>query len=97
MLQGSILQPILFLIYVNDLLNGLKRECKLFANDTSLSSKGHDVNTSDSDINKDLEKKTTELFSEKMSFNPYPSKQAQKVIFIRAEWSNPSHNYEQGI
>ena len=58
MLQGSILRPILFLIYVNDLLNGLKRECKLFANDTSLSSEGHDVNTSASDINKDLEKKS---------------------------------------
>ena len=97
MQQGSILRPILFLIYVNEVLNGLKRECKLFANNTSLFSKGHDVNTSASDINKDLEQKAIELFSEKMSFNPYPSKQSQKVIFIRGEWSHPSHNYGQGI
>ena len=35
--QGSILGLLMFLIYVNDLSNGLKSECKLFADDTSLS------------------------------------------------------------
>ena len=52
--QGSILGTLLFLIYVNDLPNGLKSECKLFADDTSLFSVAYDVNTSASDINKDL-------------------------------------------
>ena len=34
--QGSILGHSLFLIYINDLSDGLQSDCKLFANDTSV-------------------------------------------------------------
>ena len=52
-LQGSILGPLLFLTYVNDLSDGLKSECKLFAVDISLFFLVHDINTSASDLNEE--------------------------------------------
>ena len=44
--QGSIVGPLLFLIYINNLSDNLTSNAKLFANDTSLFSVVHDVNTS---------------------------------------------------
>ena len=81
--QGSILGPLLFLIYINDLSDGLKCECKLFADDTSLFFVVNDINTSASDLNEDLEKIGNWPFKWKMNFNPGPNKQAQEIIFSR--------------
>ena len=53
--QDSILGPILFLIYINDLSEGHSTNAKLFADDTSLSSVIHDSQTSANVLNKDLE------------------------------------------
>ena len=90
--RGSILGPLLFLIYVNDLSHGLKSECKLFADDTSLFSVVHDIRTSASDINSDLTLISNWAFQWKMSFNPDPSKQSQEIIFSRKKMksSHPS-------
>ena len=44
-LQRSILGPLFFLIYLNDLLENIESTVKLFADDTSLFSVAHDNNT----------------------------------------------------
>ena len=81
--QGSILGPLLFLIYINDLADGLSSIAKLFADDTSLFSVVHNANTTAKELNNDLVKISNWAYQWKMSFNPDPSKQAQKVIFSR--------------
>ena len=54
--HGSILRPLLFLIYINDLSDDLSTNAKLFAGDTSLFSVVRDINTSAAHLNNDLRK-----------------------------------------
>ena len=54
--QGSILENLLFLIYINDFADGLKSVYKIFADDRSLLPKIKDIDTSNIDINDNLVK-----------------------------------------
>ena len=54
--RGCILGPLLFEMYINDLPDGLSSNAKLFADDTSLFSVVHDINTSAIELNSDLKK-----------------------------------------
>ena len=54
--QGSVLELLFFLIYINDLPLGLTTNVKLFAGDTSLFSVVNNASVSDSRLNNDLVK-----------------------------------------
>ena len=85
--QGSILGPLLFLVYINDLPNGLKSNAKLFADDTSLFTIVKDKNESADVLNNDLLLISKWAYDWKMLFNPDPMKPVQEVIFSRKKQS----------
>ena len=89
--QGSVLGPLLFLIYINDLPDGIISICKIFADDTSLFSKVRDTNESANKLNADLQNITKWAYQWKMQFNPDPNKQANEVIFSRKSTVDMSH------
>ena len=74
--QGSLLDPQLFLVYINDLPQGLRCNAKLSADDTSLFSTITSPAISSSNLNGDLLKITQWAYQRKMSFNPDITKQA---------------------
>ena len=80
--QGSILGPLFFLVYINDLTENLKCNVKLFADDTSLFTVVKDSNTAASDMNHDLELVRKWANDWRMSFNPDPTKQAVELTLI---------------
>ena len=82
-IKVPILGPLLFLIFINDLTEGLTTNVKLFADDTSLFSVVHDTQTSVNDLNKDLEIINNWAFQWKMNFNLDHTKQAHELIFSR--------------
>ena len=88
--QGSILDPLLFLIYINDLSNELSSNPRLFADDASLFSVIWDTNLSPNALNNDVLKINNWAYQLKMSFNPDPSKQAPEIIFS-PKIKKPSH------
>ena len=75
--QCSIVWPLLFLIYINDISVGLKSEFKLFADDTGLFLIVHDVIISKNDQTVIYDC----IYQWKMKLNLDLSKQVQEIIF----------------
>jgi retron-type reverse transcriptase len=87
--QGSVLGPILFLIYINDLGDGVKEFLSLFADDTKLFSSvrsAEQVQSLQDSINK-LNSWSEEWL---MQFN------ASKCAVMHLGSNNPCHNYTLG-
>ena len=79
--QGSVLGPLLFLIYINDLERNIKSLVNFFADDTMLFSITNDPIVSVNNLNHDLDIIYQWAHQWKMEFNPDPKKQASEVTF----------------
>ena len=79
--QGSVLGPLLFLIYINDLEKDVFSSIKFFADDTMIFSVVNDPVVSSTELNHDLNLINKWAYQWKMAFNPDPSKQAVEVLF----------------
>ena len=76
--QGSILGPLFFLVYINDLIENLRCNVKLFADDTSLFTVVHDPDTAALHMNHDLNLIKLWAHNWRMSFNPDPANKQWK-------------------
>ena len=72
--QGSILGPLLFLIYVNDIVCDIESDFLLFADDTSILENISDYDISFEKINRDLNKLSVWSNQWLVSFNPTKTK-----------------------
>ena len=81
--QVSILGPLFFLIYINDLSDDLTSNPKLFGGDTFLFSIGQNINSITTNLNSHLSKIIDWTLQWKMNFNPDTNKGAKEVVFSR--------------
>ena len=81
--QGSILGPLFFLIYINELPTNMESQVRIFADDTSLFSVVNEPQICAMKLNNDLGKISEWARQWKMSFNPDITKQAIEVTFSK--------------
>ena len=86
--QGSVLGPLLFFVYINDLERNIKSNVKFFADDTISIVKNPKLSAND--LNHDLGIIHQWAHQWKLEFNPDPTKQATEVLFS-CKTSNPNH------
>ena len=88
--QGSVLCPLLFLIYINDLERNIKSNVICFADDTMLFSIVNDPVISANELNHDLKVINQWAYQWKMEFNPDPNIQATELLFS-CKKNSPNH------
>ena len=79
--QGSVIIPLLFLVYINDLTDNISFQIRLFADDSSLFTRVEEVQQTLDKLVNILKTVTTWAHQWKMVFNPDITKQAIEVIF----------------
>ena len=88
--QGSVLGPLLFLVYMNDLTDNISSEMRLFADDSSLFTRVEEVNETHEKLINDLQTVADWAYQWKIVFNPDITKQAIEIIFS-VKKKKPAH------
>ena len=87
--QGSILGPLLFLLFINDLPNATSFFIKLFADDTFLCAQNENITSLEKFVNIELQKVYNWLASNKLTLNVSKSK---FMLTLKPKTARPSFN-----
>ena len=89
--QGSVLGPLLFLIYINDLEKNIKSNVKFFADDTMLFSVVNNHAMSANELNHDLKVISQWAYQWKMNFNLILTNKLQNYYFLVRKIAQITH------